>query len=45
MEEKRKTTKEKSYVCVVCGKQEKASGKVQCCGKDMLAEEKGTWNA
>lgn len=42
---KRKTKKAKTYVCVVCGKQKKASKKVICCSKDMLAKEKGTWNA
>jgi len=38
--EKRKTKKDKTYVCVVCGKGKKSSKKVKCCGKDMLTKDK-----
>lgn len=41
---KKKTKKEKSYVCVICGKKSKTSKKVKCCGKDMTDKSKGSWN-
>jgi len=42
---KNKTSKkEKTYVCLICSKGKKSSKKVKCCGKDMTAKEKGTWN-
>jgi len=36
--------KQKLYVCVACGKKKKAKRKVKCCGKNMVAKEKGSWN-
>ncbi len=42
---KRKTNKARTYVCVVCGKGKRASKKVKCCDKDMVAKKRGTWNA
>ena len=39
-----KTVKAKSYVCTVCGRKSKAKQKVECCGKDMVAEKRGSWN-
>ncbi len=35
---------EKVYVCVVCGKKKKSDKKIECCGQDMLSEEKGYFN-
>lgn len=40
----RKTKKEKTYICVVCGKKTKAKKKVKCCSRDMVSEDKGSWN-
>ena len=40
----RKTVKAKSYVCTVCGKKSKTKQKVECCGKDMVSEKRGSWN-
>ena len=42
--DKKDKTKEKTYVCVVCSKKKRAEKRPQCCGKDMLSEEKGTLN-
>ncbi len=41
---KRKTSKEKAYICKVCGKKKKSSKKEKCCSKEMVAQEKGSWN-
>jgi hypothetical protein len=41
---KRKSRREKTYICVVCGRSRKAKRKVKCCGKEMLAKDKGSWN-
>jgi hypothetical protein len=41
---RRKTEKDKTYVCVICGKGKKAPKKAVCCGKKMVAKEKGSWN-
>ena len=45
MDKNRETKKEKTYVCVVCKKTQKAQGNVKCCDQDMIAKEKGSWNA
>lgn len=33
----------KAYVCIVCSK--KSKGKKRCCGKNMMDQEKGSWNS
>jgi len=41
---KRKTVKEKTYICSICGKKKKSKKKTKCCSKNMLTEEKGNWS-
>lgn len=48
MDEKGDRQKEKTYICKVCGKKKKTpqgEEDLECCGEDMTAEERGTWNA
>ena len=40
-----KRKKEKTYICVVCSKKKKGKKASKCCGKNMIAKEKATWNA
>jgi hypothetical protein len=44
MAKKRKAVKARSYLCLVCGRKAEKTRKVKCCGKDMTAESKGSWN-
>jgi hypothetical protein len=40
----RKKSKERLYICTVCGKKKKSKKRVKCCGKSMITKEKGSWN-
>ena len=39
-----KTKKERTYVCIVCGKKKKSDKQTRCCSKNMTAKDKGSWN-